>query len=351
MSTTDVDVLVAGAGPVGLACALYAARAGLTVAVVEPRADPVDKACGEGLMPGAVAALADLAVQPSGRPFRGIRYLAPGYAATADFRAGRGLGVRRTTLQAALAARAERCGVTRLRGSVGPVEQDDRGVSAAGVRAGWLVAADGLHSPLRRQLGLEQRAPGPRRYGLRRHLRVAPWSCHVEVHWAQRVEAYVTPLGEDLVGVALLVAENDRSTYDELLTAFPALAARLRDVEAATEVRGAGPLRQVARTPRCGRVLLVGDAAGYVDALTGEGITVGLASARAAVDAIRAGRPGQYPRAWRALTRRYRWSATALLGVAARPALRGRLVPLAARLPRAYGWAVNEVCAATRPPD
>ncbi len=339
----DVDVLVAGGGPIGLATALYARAAGMTVAVVEPRPDPVDKACGEGLMPAAVADLAALGVDPDGLPFVGIRYLAPGRSVASPFRAGPGLGVRRTALHAALAARADACGVKRVRGAVGTVHQDAGGVAAGGLRAGWLLAADGLHSPVRRSLGLDRTAPGRRRFGLRRHFAVAPWSDHVEVYWGQRAEAYVTPVSDRLVGVALLVGEAGRAPYDELLAAFPALQARLRDASPATDVRGAGPLHQVAAGRRAGRALLVGDAAGYVDALTGEGIAVGLATARAAVAAVAADRPDRYPAAWRAATRRYRWSATALLAVADRTALRRRLVPAAASLPRVFGLAVDHV--------
>ena len=76
-----IDLLIAGAGPAGLATALYAERAGLTVTVVDPRAlagehaRPIDKACGEGLMPGAVRDLADLGVDPPGHPLQGIGYL------------------------------------------------------------------------------------------------------------------------------------------------------------------------------------------------------------------------------------------------------------------------------------
>ncbi len=250
--------------------------------------------------------------------------------------------MRRTSLHAALAARAADLGIVPLTGSVRDVEQDADGVTAAGLRARWLVAADGLHSPVRRQLGLQLPATGPARYGLRRHYAVAPWSQHVEVHWGDRAEAYVTPVSDRLVGVAFLGGPHGAS-YDELLEGFPALLARLRGAEPATEVRGAGPLRQSARTPRSGRVLLVGDAAGYVDALTGEGVAVGLATAREAVSAIVDNRPGDYPAAWRRATRRYRWSASALVGVAARPALRRRLVPAACALPGVFAWAVDSV--------
>jgi flavin-dependent dehydrogenase len=339
----DVDVLVAGGGPVGLAAAVRARELGLSVAVVDPRSDPVDKACGEGLMPAAVRGLRRLGVEPDGRPFVGIRYLAPGRSVSSTFRAGPGLGVRRTVLQAALAASADASGVTRVLGSVGTVVQDGSGVTAAGIRARWLLAADGLHSPVRRSLGLERPAPGGRRYGLRRHYAVAPWSDHVEVHWAEDAEAYVTPVSDGLVGIALLVDGGARAPYDHLLAAFPALLARLRVARPATDVRGAGPLRQVAVAPRAGRVLLVGDAAGYVDALTGEGVAVGLATAAAAVAAIATGRPEDYPAAWRRATRRYRWSATALLAVTAHPVLRRHLVPVASAAPRVFGRAVDHV--------
>jgi flavin-dependent dehydrogenase len=90
-------------------------------------------------------------------------------------------------------------------------------------------------------------------------------------------------------------------------------------------------------------VLLVGDAAGYVDALTGEGVAVGLASARAAVGCLVAGRPDDYEGAWRTASRRYRWITGSLLWAAGRPVLRGAIVPAAVRLPRVFGAAVGQL--------
>ncbi|UGQ12925.1 NAD(P)/FAD-dependent oxidoreductase [Yinghuangia sp. ASG 101] len=350
MTAPRLDILVVGGGPAGLATALHAARAGFLVAVAEPRPAPVDKACGEGLMPGGVRALHALGVHPPGQPFAGIRYVRDDRVADARFRAGHGLGVRRTDLHHALADAVVKAGVPILPLRVTRVCQDASGVTAYAadrgtreiLRARRLVAADGLHSPLRRALGLDAPAralAGAPRYGLRRHYAVAPASEFVEVHWGDRAEAYVTPLAPDRVGVAILTRE--RTPYDRQLAAFPELAARLQFAEPVTPVRGAGPLRQRATRRVRGRVLLAGDAAGYVDAITGEGIALALAGAEALVACLAHGRPEAYDAAWLRLTRRYRVATGALLGARRHPATARRIVPAAARFPRLFTAAVD----------
>jgi flavin-dependent dehydrogenase len=335
-----LDVAVAGGGPVGLATALYAARRGLEVTVFEPRAGTIDKACGEGLMPGAVAALDDLGIGVEGVPLRGIRYLAAGRAATALFRSGSGLGVRRTTLHAALRAAVDGAGIAVVHRPVSEVSQEQGRVVVDGTPARYLVAADGLHSPIRRRLGLDSPVAGRRRFGLRGHASRAPWTDLVEVHWSRTSEAYVTPVGPDRVGVAVLT--SDRGGLTAQLQCFPALLERL-DGMTVSPARGAGPLRQRSTARVAGRVLLVGDASGYVDALTGEGIAVGLAQARAAVDALVADRPADYERSWRQVTWRYEMLTRSLLAAAAVPPARRAMVPLAAALPRVFSAAVNEL--------
>lgn len=335
------DLLVVGGGPAGLATALHAARAGLDTVVAEPRPAPVDKACGEGLMPGAVRALTALGLHAPGHPLAGIRYVQGPCRVEAPFRRGQGLGVRRTDLHTLLHRAVLDAGVPVLPLRVDGVRQEADGVTVpgAGLRARWLVAADGLHSPVRRSLGLDRPARTAPRYGLRRHYAVPPWTSHVEVHWGPDAEAYVTPLGPRLVGVALLTSR--RAPYDTQLAGFPELAARLPPDTAVTPVRGAGPLRRRSRTRVHGRVLFVGDAAGYVDALTGEGVCLALAGARALVANLRRGTPGRYDTDWARATRRYRVLTELLVRTRQQPALAPHIVPMAARLPRLFAAAVD----------
>jgi flavin-dependent dehydrogenase len=380
-----IDVLIVGGGPVGLATAIGCVLAGLSVMVAEPRTAPVDKACGEGVMPAAVRRLAALGVTPDGHPLRGIRYLDAARQADAPFRHGDGLGVRRTVLHAALAARAAALGIPVIPARVTTFERHAGHVTAAGVDARYLVAADGLHSTIRRVLdrqapprpGRRARSPAPR-YGLRRHYRIAPWTDLVEVHWTPLAEAYVTPVADGVVGIGLLFArprgerhgdgqdrdapgpgtlagaaaggagplDNAGGDFAARLAAFPALRERLGSAAPASEVRGAGPMRQDVRRRVYGRVLLVGDASGYVDALTGEGIGVGLAQAEALASCLAADRPADYERAWRRASGPA-WRFTAgLLWSRNQPLLGPLIVPAAQRLPWLFTALVNHAAQA-----
>jgi flavin-dependent dehydrogenase len=337
----DTEVLVAGGGPVGLASAIEARMAGLDVTVVEPRDGPIDKACGEGLMPGALPELARLGVDPDGMPFHGIAYLDGRRRVEHRFDGGPGRGVRRTVLHAALRERAVAAGVRFHEGRVDAVHQRAGFVEAVGLRAAWLLGADGLHSAVAREVGLALPPPrARRRFGQRRHYALPPWSEFVEVLWTPAGEFYVTPIGDRVVGVALLARRGEH--FDDALAGAGQLAERLRGVEAASELRGAGPLRQRTRARVAGRVLLVGDASGYVDALTGEGLRIGFAQAQAAVAAITADRPQEYEAAWERETRDFRRLTGALVRLASSP-LRGAVVPTASRLPGVFANAVERL--------
>ncbi len=360
MKSSSADLIVIGGGPVGLATSLYAAGLGLVPIVLEPRGGVIDKACGEGLMPGGVQALAALGVDPPGHVLLGIRYVAGRRIAQADFRHGPGRGVRRTALHRALRETVDAAGIEVLPLAATGVTQDADGVSvvtsrpglgdrfAPVLRAPYVIAADGLHSPTRRLLGLEVSA-GPtslRRYGLRHHYAASPWSDYVEIHWGEHGEAYVTPVADELVGVAVLTRK--RIPLENSLADFPDLRERLGGGQPVTSVMGAGPLRQRATRRVAGRVLLAGDASGYVDALTGEGIALGLAHARAAVAAVAAGQPEDYERAWRAASRRYSLLTHALVHSTRPEWARRMLVPAAAALPAVFRAAVDELARPTR---
>jgi flavin-dependent dehydrogenase len=334
MTNYDTDLLIVGGGPGGLATALQARRRGLSVIVAEPREDPIDKACGEGLMPGGLSELMSLGVDPAGMPFRGIAYVSERRRAEALFRGGPGRGVRRTTLHAALAARAKEQDTEWIRTKVTSVQQDAHGVTAAGVRAKWLVGADGLHSTVRRAVGIKATAGTPRRYGVRWHFKVPVWSEFVEVHWSRWGEAYVTPVEPDLVGVAILSRERPDLAW------FPWLARRLQGASRGP-ARGCGPLRQVVSRRVAGRVLLVGDAAGYEDALTGEGISLAVKQAGAVVDAIVDEAPASYEASWHRVTRNYRLLTRALVLTTTPAVARRAIVPACELLPGAFRLAVN----------
>jgi flavin-dependent dehydrogenase len=374
-----LDLAIAGGGPAGLAVAIRAAQAGLSAAVLERAAGTPDKACGEGLMPAGLrelAALGALEAIPadSRRTFVGIRYVQEdGGAVEARFRGGEGLGIRRTALSAAMASRAlalgvelRRCTVRGFRALPDKVVVD---TGEGGVEARLLVAADGIQSPLRRAAGLACADEGRRRYGLRRHFTAAPWSDFVEVHWARGLECYVTPVGPSCVNVAFLwegeaaapaqsekavgagPEQVERASFAALLARFPRVAERLAGAAVESEARGSGPLLRGVRARAGERLALVGDAAGYVDAITGQGLSLAFAGARLLVLALP--RPlgeaplsealRRYDRSLRVAWLRYALPARGLLALARRPRLRQRTLSLLQRAPRVFGALLEAV--------
>lgn len=319
-------------------------------------------------------------------PFRGILYTqAGGPEARARFTRGDGLGVRRVALSEALLARAGTLpSIEIVRGAASGLEvladHVRARVSEREVTASLLVGADGLQSQVRKLAGLEGRPhPRLRRHGLRRHFACAPWSEFVEVHWAAGVECYVTPVGERVVNVAFLWDaplghlshdfasaraaqhpqhlshdfESVKVSFNELIARFPSVQEHLQSAEVTSESRGAGPLLRPALARAKGRVALVGDAAGYVDAITGQGLSLAFMSAeRLAEQLAPLSRPfdarvlsdalGRYHRSLRRAWLRYALPAQALLGIARRPRLRSAMLGLVARAPSLFSRLVED---------
>jgi flavin-dependent dehydrogenase len=338
MPDSAIDVVIVGGGPAGLATAIHARHAGLEVAVVEAEHPPIDVACGEGLMPRGCAELSALGLEPAqmpGLPLVGIRWLDGDRVAAGRFKEGPGRGIRRSRLQGALAERAEALDARLLWGTrcVG-LRRDGIETDRGPVRARWVVGADGRRSKVRHWGGLDRTPPPHPRFGIRRHFRIEPWSDHVEVYWGEGGEAYVTPVADDVVGVAILSGEPGR--FEERLARLPRLAERLKGRPAASRLRGAGPFGERARGVARADLALVGDAATCLDPITGEGISLALGQARALVNAMRAGDLRRYAAAQRRQERLPRLLTAAVLLLGRRPGLRRRIVGILAERPSLF---------------
>jgi len=281
---------VIGGGPAGLAAAIAARRRGFRVTVADARIPPIDKACGEGLMPDGVAAAEELGLDlKTAEPMRGVRFLHGGKSVESAFPGEHAFGFRRTALHESLVATAERAGV-ELRWNT-PVR--------TGPEADWIVNACGASSPAR-----------PQRFGFRQHFKAQRWTDFLEVHWAEGLQIYITPTAPDEVGIAVLT-RDPKMRVTEALKQFPDVQAKLQ--EPASTERGSvtGPR---GRTPvQSANTAFIGDASGTVDAITGEGLAMSFRQAFALADAMAKDDLTLYQRAHDRLRRRPRTMEQLLL--------------------------------------
>jgi len=285
------DVLIVGGGPGGLAAAIALRAKGADVTVADAQTPPIDKACGEGLMPDALIALRELGVElntTEGKAFRGIRFASEDYeqVATADFPDGLGYGFPRPVLHIQLLHAAEAAGVNLRWGqNVQVLTNQEAEIGDESLNFKWLIGADGQSSQVRRWAALDQAKTYSTRYGFRCRYRVRPWSEYVEVHWGPLGEVYVTPVGEEEICVATLSSDPHHKS-EEVLAGLPWLRERLAGVAISSQERGSVSktlrLRSVAR----GNVALLGDASGTVDAVTGEGMALAFRQAQLLVRSL-----------------------------------------------------------------
>jgi flavin-dependent dehydrogenase len=332
------DVLIVGGGPAGLAASIACAREELSVTLVDPARPPVDKACGEGILPDGVKALRDFGISlPRSSRLEGIHFLAEqSVDVNAEFSNGYGAGVRRTELHDAMRARATELKVEMRWGSRAEYIRD--GVAVVnGEELGFrfAVIADGQQSLWRERLGFTDINLKRQRFGFRRHYRVAPWSKYVEVHWADGAQMYVTPVAEDGVGVALLTSDQ-RADFDTELKRFSALAARVQDKEVCSKLRGAVCATRRLRHITRGNVALIGDASGSVDAITGDGISIALHEAKALARAILANDLRSYEDAHRKILRRPRHMGELLIALDRYPRFRRKALAAMTKHPEVF---------------
>ena len=291
----DSDVLVLGGGPAGLAAAIAARRAGLSVMLADAVQPPVDKACGEGLMPDSLAAASKLGIDipaRAGYRFRGIGFQGCGHSVVGEFPNGSGLGVRRTLLQTILIDAAASEGVELMwRSPATGIEHHKVFFGHKQISARWIIGADGSQSRVRRWAGIQSIRRNSQRFSYRCHYRIAPWTDYMEIYWGRGCQFYVTPVNTNEICLVVMT-RNPHQRVADALPQFPVLAERLRDVELVTPERGAiAATRELRRVTR-GHLALVGDASGTVDPITGEGLCLTFKQAGALAHALAAGNLG-----------------------------------------------------------
>ena len=325
MVSKSTDVLVVGGGPAGLAAAIAARLQGFRVIVADGAAPGIDKACGEGLMPPAVNSLAALGVSidPADcHPITGVQFVDGEDCATARFRDGSGLGVRRTRLHAAMTKAAQHADVSLL-WSTPVTEFGNHWVEAGGERIQfqYLIGADGHASAVRLAAGLAEARHLRTRFGFRRHYAIAPWSDLVEVHWSHGCQVYITPVSQNEVGVAVLSADS-HLRVNQALQQFPTLQRRFRNAEPASLERGGVSASLHLRRVVTDRSALIGDASGSVDAITGDGLSQSFQQAEALALAMKAGDLSVYQSAHNRIRRRPALLANLLLTLSRHDLLR-----------------------------
>lgn len=339
MSNGFRNVCVIGGGPAGLAAAIALKSTGREVTVFDCAVPPIDKACGEGLMPDSIESLRQLGVEvPAelGFPFRGIRFTDGCSSVASDFPTGMAWGVRRTALHKLLIEKATKTGVS-FAWNAKHVEIAEAGIRVDGrlKHADLIVGADGQNSMVRRQAGLDAIARETRRYGFRRHYKRAPWSPYMELHWGPRSQVYVTPVAKDEI-CAAVISRDSKLRLNEALTDFPELSIKLRHAEPASAETGALSVSRRLRSVHAKNIVLIGDASGSVDAITGEGICVSTKQAKALAEAVERGDLTRYGRDHRKLMRRPQMMALLMLAMEQRAGLQSRALAALAENPAVF---------------
>ena len=316
-----VDVLVVGAGPAGSMAALTLARAGVRVRLLDRAHFPRDKLCGDTVNPGALATLDRVgigeAVRARGLAVCGMTVSGAGATVSAPYPHGlRGVALTRRALDTLLVDAAVADGVQFDDGItvLGPVLGNDErvagvrvscGGAAAALRARVVIAADGRGSRLAAGLSLARFAPVPRRWAFGAYYAgVEGVTSFGEMHVRPAGYVGIAPVPGNLANVCVVRTAghrshaprvNQRRVLAEAIDADPIMRERFRHAQPVSPVSVLGPLAVDARRAGCAGLLLAGDAAGFVDPMTGDGLRFALRggelAAAAAIDELTTGRP------------------------------------------------------------
>lgn len=333
------DVFVVGGGPAGLAAAIAARRKGFRVAVADCSQAPIDKACGEGLMPEAVSSLARLGIPIGGNdgyPFAGIRFVDGARSVQAAFPGGFGVGLRRTILHRMMVERATEAGVAIYWGTrVDSTSGGELAMDGSPVRSHWIIGADGHNSRVRRWAGLDRERRQHTRFGFRRHFRIQPWSDCVEVHWGPGCQVFTSPVAPTEVGLAVLT-RDPRMRLEDALDRFPEIKARLKDAPTTTRERGSVTAMLSLKSVYRDHVALIGDASGSVDAITGEGLSLAFQQAERLADALASNNLELYQAEHRRIMRLPMFMSRLMLSMDSRHRLRHGVMRLFEAQPRIF---------------
>jgi menaquinone-9 beta-reductase len=251
--------------------------------------------------------------------------------------------------------RAQQCGVTFAWNTpvnglwkegvlAGGANRTNRGNK---VKARWIVGADGSRSRVRGWAGLETSGAQPGRFALRQHYRAQAWSDFTEVHWKEDAQAYVTPVSSSEICVAFITKR--RELRGRALQRFPNLAAQLTDAALTGPERGAMTRTTDLGRVSCGNVVLVGDASGTVDAITGEGLALGFRQSLALADALVSGNLREYEREHLRILRRARFMSRLLLFLSRSCGIRRRTFQVMHAAPHIFDCMLAYHVGETRP--